>query len=408
MSYGQMGVDYELRVDFHRLRADRLAKSKKALKDSGLGALVCFDADNIRYVTSATIGEWARDKMQRYCILPKNEDPILFDIGARVASQLQPRGAPWLKGRVKPAVSWGRGTIPKVTGGAEKCAAIIKETLAEYGLEKEPIGFDLMDPIIMKALQEAGIQIEDGQTPMLEARLIKTDDEIELLDMSAMIVDNMYYELARNIRPGVTENELKGIAYKALYSMGADWVANVNSISGPRTNPHHHDATDRRLRPGDIIFFDVVNSFCGYCTCYYRTFCVGKPNEKQKEVYAQCLKWLMDSIEVVKPGVTTADIAKVWPGPEVLGFENENEAFANQFGHGIGMNNWELPVISRAFSLEYPYPIRENMVFALETYAGKKGEEFGVRLEDEIVVTSTGPRLLTKFPMDELMACPIL
>lgn len=407
MSFGTLAVDYEQRVDFARLRKDRTEKAKKALKDSGLGAFVCFDPDNIRYVTSATIGEWARDKLQRYCILPKNAEPILFDIGSRVAAQLESHGAPWLKGRVKPAVSWGRGTIPKETGAVDKCVLLIKNTLAEYGVEREPIGFDLMDAILVEALQRAKIEIADGQTPLLKARSIKTPEEIELLDLSAMMADAMYYEIAKNIRPGVRENELKGIAYKALYSMGADWVGNVNVVSGPRTNPHHHDATDRAIRPGDIVFLDVVNIFCGYATCYYRTFCCGKPNQEQKDLYAQCLKWIKDSIEIVKPGITTAHIASKWPGPEVLGYESEVEVLACQFGHGIGMNNWDLPVISQAFSLEHPYPIEEHMVLALETYSGPKGSKYGIRLEEEVVVTRTGHEIITKFPMDELLTCPI-
>ena len=161
MSFGTMAVDYELRVDFPRLRQDRLEKSQKALESSGLGAFVCFDQDTIRYITSADIGPWGRDKMMRYCILPKGSAPILFEIGTRVDFQLRPAGAPWLKGRVKPAISWGRGAVPEEVGAVDRCVAQIKDTLTEYGVEEEPIGFDLMDVLLLKALQRAGIQIEE-------------------------------------------------------------------------------------------------------------------------------------------------------------------------------------------------------------------------------------------------------
>lgn len=408
MSTGTMAVDCELRLDFPRLRRDRMDKAKQALKKSGLGALVCFDQDNIRYITSADIGPWGRDKMMRYCILPKDEAPILFEIGTRVDFQLRPNGAPWLKGRVKPAVSWGRGAVPKEVGAVEKCVAQIKGALAEYGLEKEPIGFDIIDVLLMKALQKAGIQIEDGHTPLLEARMIKTKEEIELLDMSAMMVDAAYYEIAKSIRPGIREIDLVGIAHKTLYSLGADWVDNINCVSGPRANPHPHDFTDRVIRPGDLVFLDIQNVFCGYRTCYYRTFCCGKPNEEQKELYAQCIKWLNDSIEAVKPGGTTADIASKWPGPEVLGKRDELEVLACQWGHGLGVSLWEYPIISRAWSLEYPQVIEENMVFALETLSsGPPDSVNSVRVEEEIVVTSTGHKVITKFPAQELLACPI-
>ena len=407
MSFGTLAVDFELRVDFPRLRKERLEKAKEALKDSGLGALVCFDPDNIRYITSATIGAWARDKMQRYSILPKNADPILFEVGSRAAVQLEPRVAPWLGGRVKNSIAWGRGAIPKEVGAVDKCVAQIKENLAEYGLEKEPIGFDVMDSIFVKALQRAGIEIEDGQTPMLEARAIKTPDEIELLDIAAMMVDAAYYEVAKNIKPGIKENELVAIANKVLYDRGSDRVEAINCCSGPRTNPHHHDFTDRTIRPGDIVYLDIMHSYCGYRTCYYRTFCYGKPTEEQKKLYDQCRSWLDDSIAAVKAGGTTADIASQWPGPEVLGCKTENEVLACQWGHGLGLGLWEFPIVSRAWSLEHPEPIKENMVFALETFSGPKGGKHGIRIEDEIVVTSTGPRVITTFPSEELIACPI-
>jgi Xaa-Pro dipeptidase len=243
---------------------------------------------------------------------------------------------------------------------------------------------------------------------MLQARLIKTQDEIELLDVAAMMADGAFYELARAIRPGIRENDLVGIANKVLYSMGSDKVEAVNCCSGPRTNPHHHDFTDRRLRPGDIVFFDIMHSFCGYRTCYYRTFCVGNPTQEQKDRYEECLIWLRNSMKPVRSGATTKDIAMQWPGPEVLGCTSEQEVLACQWGHGIGMSIWELPCISRAWSIDHPYPLKENMVMALETYAGPAGSDFGIRIEEELVVTSTGYKVLTKFPVDELIACPVL
>jgi len=407
MSYGSTSVDFELRIDFARLRKDRLKKSKEQLNRSGLGALLCFDPDNIRYITSATIGEWARDKMNRFAILPLNDGPVLFDVGSRVMVQNDPHGAPWLKRQVRPAVSWGRGAVPHEVKAVEKCAKTIKQTLKENGAEKEPLGIDIMDFPLYKALTSEGIEIADGQAPMLQARLIKTEEEIELLDMAAMMADCTYYELARAVRPGMRENDLVGIANQALYSYGSDKVECVNSISGPRTNPHHHDFTDRRLRPGDIVFFDIMHSYCGYRTCYYRTFSVGKPTGEQTERYKECLTWLQDSIKVVKPGATTKQIASKWPGPEVLGCKQESEVLACQWGHGIGMSIWELPVISRAWSLEKPYTLRENMVIALETYAGPKDSDFGIRIEEEVVVTSSGHKVITRFPVEELIACPI-
>jgi Xaa-Pro dipeptidase len=155
-----------------------------------------------------------------------------------------------------------------------------------------------------------------------------------------------------------------------------------------------------------MIYIDVVNVFNGYKTCYYQTFVCGKPSAKQLIVYKQCRDWLWSAIDRVKPGVTTADIASVWPSAGEIGYENESQAFALQLGHGVGITHWAKPVISRLFSLEHPEEIRENMVIALETYAGSGND--GARIEEMLAVTKDGYRLLTKFPSENLISCPLV
>lgn len=404
MSFGTIGVDYEIRVNFDRLRKERLERAKAQLKKGDLGAFLCFDPDNIRYITSTHAPLWTRDKMTRYCILPRDADPVLFDVGHLAAVRKDPRCAPWLGDRVRPAISWCRGAAPKEIKGAESCVAALKKILTDQGVADEPVGLDIFDVPLMKALNNAKIEIADGQSELQEARSIKTEDEIELMNIAAMMVDAAFDRIARAIRPGVKENELVALVNNTCFLLGAEEVS-VNCESGPRTNPHHHDFSDRAIRPGDLVFLDIHQKFNGYMTCYYRTFSCGKPTQEQKDLYQDCLNWLQTSIKAVKPGATTADIAKCWPGPEVLGLKTEQEALANQWGHGLGLSLWEIPIVSRAFSLEYPYPIKKNMVFALETYAGPKGGKNGVRIEDELVVTDTGAEVITKYPRDELIAC---
>jgi Xaa-Pro dipeptidase len=407
MSLGTMNVDYELRIDFDRLRKERLEKAKEQLKKNDLGALLCFDPANIRYITSTHAPMWTRNKMTRYCILPKNSDPVLFEVGSLGLARKEPHGTPWLKDRIKPAVTWGRGAIPEEVNAVKKHVETVQEVLKDHGVEDEPLGVDLLDVPLINTFNNEKITIADGQKTMLHARLIKTRDEIELLKTAAMMVDVAYDRVGRAIKPGIRENDLVALVNQTLYSLGSEEVEHVNVESGPRTNPHHHDFSDRAIRPGDLVFLDVSHFFNGYATCYYRTWVCGKPTKEQKDLYNDCLTWLQESIKVVKPGITTADIANQWPGPEVLGVKTEQEALANQWGHGIGVGSWELPVISRAFSLDYPFPIKENMVFALETYAGPRGGKHGVRIEEEIVVTSNGCEIITKYPVDELKICDI-
>ena len=401
MTFGTMDVDFEERVNYERLRQERLAKVKEQLQAHNLGALMCYDFDNIRYITGTHVGEWARNKMIRYAILPKGAGPLLYD----PAASAKRKNTPWIADSVFPAVGSMRGAIPSKVGNIEALAKSVKEVLHKYGVANQPLGIDILDVPFYQALEKEGIEVADGQQAMLDARVIKTKDEIELLKLAAAMVDAAYGEIARGIKPGVRENDLVAIANNTLFTLGSDLVECVNSVSGTRAQPHPHTFSDRIIRPGDMIFLDIMHSFNGYRTCYYRTFVCGKPTKAQLEAYEKAWTWLKRSIDAVKPGVTTADVARAWPAAEEFGFKDEKEAFLLQFGHGIGMSIWEKPVISRLFSLDHPFPIKEGMTFALETYCASEDGQGAARIEEEVVVTKDGCERLFKFPCEELISC---
>ncbi len=400
-SYGTMGVDWEQRVDFDRLRRERLAKAKEALAKSEMGALLCFDMNNVRYLTATHIGTWAQDKISRFTLLPQNDEPILWDFGS--AARHHQLNCPWLGERSRPGISLLRGAMSPEMGRAENVAMKIKIELEMRGLLHEPVGIDVIEPPILFALQKLGIKVIDGQQLMSNIRMIKTVDELTLLNMSAGMVDAAYEELYRFLRPGVQENEAVGLASKVLYDMGSEYVEGVNAISGERCSPHPHVFSDRALRPGDPIYFDILHSYMGYRTCYYRTFTIGYGSHALNDAYRRCRDILDASIALIKPGRTTAEVASVWPKAQEFGFPNEEAAFALQFGHGIGLAIWEKPVISRLVSLEHSYELKPGMVFALETFWPSKDGYTAARIEEEIVVTETGHEVLTRFPAEKLM-----
>ena len=261
----------------------------------------------------------------------------------------------------------------------------------------------MADLVTIEALQRAGVQVTDGSQVLLDARKIKTAQEIALLDQSAGLVDAVYDEIYRMLRPGVYEHEIVGRAHQLLFELGSEHVEAINAVSGDRCNPHPHVFSDRLLRPGDQAFFDIIHSFMGYRTCYYRTFNVGGVTQSQLDAYTQCREWLDSAIDLVRPGTTTDQIASVWPTAQELGFEDEQSCFGLQFGHGLGVGLYEAPMISRVHSLDNPIQIEEGMVFALETYCPATDGESAARIEEEVVVTASGCRLITKFPADELL-----
>jgi Xaa-Pro aminopeptidase len=400
-TFGLMGVDWEKRVNLDRLRRERLSRIKAALKKSEMGALLCFDMNNIRYITATHIGTWAMDKLVRFSLLPQDDEPIMWDFGS--AARHHQIYCPWLGERSRAGISTLRGATHPGSGLAEDVAKKIKIELEKRKLHNEPVGVDVIELPVLFALQAQGIKVVDGQQLMHEVRKIKTQDEITLLNTACMMVDSAYDELYRFMKPGVKENECVGVVSKVLYDLGSEHVEGVNAISGERCSPHPHVYTDRVLRPGDPAFFDILHSYNGYRTCYYRTFAIGSASAAMNDAYKRCRDYMDAAISIVKPGITTADVVKLWPKAEEFGFANEEAAFALQYGHGVGLSIWEKPIFSRLVSLDHPEVIEEGMVFALETYWPASDGWSAARLEEELVVTKDGCEIITRFPSEKLL-----
>ena len=398
---GHMGVDYETRVDFDRLRNYRITRAKESLAASGCGSFLLFDFYNIRYVTQTWVGGALGDKMTRYSLLTRGGEPMLWDFGSAVRHhQLY---SPWLeKENNRPGMLGMRGAVAPSAGLMERAVKEIKGLLEDAGVANEPVGVDIVEPAFLFEMQKQGLKVVDAQQFMLDARVIKNSDEIMLLNQAAAMVDGVYQKIASKLMPGVRENQIVALANKMLYEMGSDQVEAVNAISGERCNPHPHNFTDRIIRPGDQAFFDIIHSYNGYRTCYYRTFSVGSATQPQRDAYKKAREWMDAAIESVKVGIGTDDIAKVWPKAQDFGFANELAAFGLQFGHGLGLGLHERPIISRLNSIDNPVEIKAGMVFALETYCPASDGVSAARIEEEVVVTETGIHILTKFPADEL------
>src|SRR3954471_24209988 len=399
-TYGTMAVDWEQRVDMERLRTERLARAKQFLKESELGALLCFDMNNIRYITATHIGTWAYDKLIRFCLLPQDGEPILWDFGS--AARHHAIYCPWLDGdeRSRAGISTLRGAVE---GRAESVAEKIRVELEKHGLLKEPVGVDFIELPVLFALQQAGVQVVDGQALMQDVRKIKTEDEITLLNTACAMVDSAYDELYRAMRPGFRENDCVALVNKKLFELGSEHVEGVNAISGERCAPHPHVFTDRMLRPGDPAYFDILHSYNGYRTCYYRTFAVGSASRALVDAYKRCRDILDQAISLIRPGATTAEVVEVFPRAPDFGFPDEEAAFALQYGHGVGLSIWEKPIFSRLVSFDYPETIEEGMVFALETFWPASDGWSAARIEEQLVVTKDGGEVTTRCPAEDLL-----
>ena len=400
---GFMNVDWEQRVDFERLRDWRLQRVREQLEAFELGALLLFETSNIRYATSTHIGYWAFNKGERYALVTREGGPWIWDFGSAARAHRLQLPHLYDEENSRGGNTGLQGAIAPSAGLHAAAMSEIRDVLADQGLAGAPIGVDMAETSIFLELVAQGFDVRDGQQPMMMAREVKSPDEIMLLTQACAMVDGVYQHIFEALKPGIRESQIVALATAYLFDVGAETVEAVNSIAGERCSPHPHVFSDRLLRPGDQAYFDIINVFNGYRTCYYRTFAVGRASQPQRDAFKQAREWMDAAIALVRPGSTTDEIARVWPEAHEYGFENEMEAFGLQFGHGVGVGLHERPIISRLNSLTEPIEITEGMVFALETYAPATDGRSAARIEEEVVVTADGPRIITLFPCEELM-----
>ena len=287
-TYGTMAVDWERRIDFDRLRRERLARIKDMLAKSEMGSVLCFDMNNVRYITATHIGTWAQDKISRFTLLPQGDEPIL-GLRIRAPSPAELR----LAGRASRAgIPLMRGAMSPEMGRSEEVARKIKVELEKRNLHKEPVGVDVVEPPILFALQKEGLTIVDGQQLMSDAREIKTVDEISLLTHSAGMVDAAYYDLYRAMKPGMRENDAVALVAHKLYEMGSVCRGCQRDLGRACEPAPARVLRSCMMRPGDPVFYDILHSYMGYRTCYYRCFAISSASHRLVDAYKRCRDYL--------------------------------------------------------------------------------------------------------------------
>ena len=394
---GPEAVDWSERINMARMREERLAKAKLSLKKNGIGAALLMRPENIRYVTS-TRGADFIDQL-RYCIAFAEHDPIMYEM---------PPGhlfgtCPWIKPEnLRLAILWANEACGReaTLERAKKFARLIKQDLKEKGLDKEKLGIDKIDEPAHQALKEAGIETVDVMPAMLEARAVKTEDEINCLQMAVAIAEVGWYALYQALKPGVLFRDLIGIAKNAMHHAGADDTWGV--LVGSRSTGIVH--------VGDVVTVDFCRiTYMGYNTCYYRNVIVGRaPNAKEKDMHRRSYERVYNVIEAIKPGASTADIAKFWLPCKERGYPTEEYVWCEDLAHGLGLWLYEYPIIDRMFSIDHPMTLEKGMTMAVE--AMEFDPAVGrTKLEEMIVVGDDGAEIMTKMPVKDMMiANPII
>ncbi len=380
-------------IDMTALRAERLARLQASMRAHGVPACLFFHQANIRYATGTNVMKiWSSETFSRHCVVPAEGEPVLFEAEtSRDVSAMKIRD-------VRVATTWQ--FIPsRAEQLSREWAAELKTLLRELGADDGPLGLDQLDTVGFNALANAGIEVVDSTAITMGARDIKTPQEIGLIKINGAIGDAMLGDFERAIRPGVHEHELLATITDTLLQNQGEYVFTRLVSSGRNTNPWGSEARDKIVMPGDLVAVDTdAYGVEGYMIDVSRTFLCGEEaSPGQIEVYKIAHDMMVQMRELLRPGMTYDEYARACPALPQRFRAQQYECMV----HGIGLQD-ESP------SIYYPDQapnltdsvLTPDMALCLEVYVGEVGGHYGVKLEDQVLVTETGAELLCTYPYD--------
>lgn len=389
--FGQMGVDWEERVNFDRLRRERLQKAKDAMEKADVDALFIFCNEDVRYVTGYR-GHLSPVPVvgQQTVLLPRGGDPVLYS-GDHAHARAR---MTWMDPE---NIHPGRAFI-RTEGGTVKWADAVKSRFGTFAGKK--IGVDMWTKGLSDWLPKQFPKAEfvDGKEVLNPAKMIKTQDEIQCQYIATMITEAGFQVLLQNLKPGIKECELLALAWGKFTSLGSEWTQCANIVtSGPSTAPYRRFTSDRIIREGDLVIVDIGACYSGYWGDFTRTFVCGDvmPTKEQIDLHQEAYDTLFNSCAEAVVGKTNADIGKRLNDPKA----NPHSAGVSS-GHGAGTSPWEPPYVT-GLSPDAIIPLQPNILFSIEPYAGIPGIG-GIRLENQLFVTDgPEPNIFTTLPFDE-------
>jgi Xaa-Pro aminopeptidase len=399
--YSIGGTDYLAGINFERMRSERLARTRSALKRHNLAAALFVRHENIRY-TLAVKGHAFAPQLS-YALVFADHDPILYELGDMV--EHQKLYCPWLRpDNIRTSYCW----LDSICGPegarqeAKRFADAIVADLKAAGVFGERIGVDALDEPGRNALRVAGVELVDVKPAIMQARRCKTPDEIACMETAVAISNNGYTSFL-DFKPGMRERDGGAAMHAAMIRAGAEFASGGVRSKLNTYDVYHHGNTDRIVDAGDLVVVNTCGTtFAGYRVCVYRSFILGrKPNAKERDFYSRCYDRVYGIIDKMKPGASTADAAKALLPSNTWGYREEQSLLVAEVGHGIGMT-YEEPVISRIWSFDHPQVLEPGMVIAVECREGEWGYG-GVRLEEMVLITETGNRIISTYPSDQII-----
>lgn len=383
-------------MDLARLRAGRLARLQASMRALDVGCCLLFNEPNIRYATGASaMPIWSNTTFVRCALVPAEGRPILFE---------HPNSAHLLSGfdvEVRPMHAWEFLDASDAEAGVFARETV--EAMGDLGVPAGRLAVDRLGTPGFLVLQDLGVTLVDSAPATRAAREIKTPEEVALLELNGAIVVEMLMAFEAALAPGVRERDLLAVLADTLLRSGGEHLATSTVCSGPNTNPWRAQATARALERGDLVYVDTdAVGVEGYFSCVSRTFLCGgvRPTRAQRDAYRAAHDWLLGVRELVRPGITCAELAERAPALPERYLPQRYECMA----HGIGLEE-ESPSVAYPIDPQ-PNPdrvLREDMAIVVELYAGEVGGRDGVKLGDQVLVTTDGTKSLSPYPYGDAL-----
>ncbi len=396
---GPFHVGYEARVDLDALRRKRIARADEQRRNAGLDALLVWKDENCRYLTDLRPQLIAgKTTALNGALLIEGRAPILFCSGGE--RDRVDRTMPWIE---------EAHTIPIVE---EKALVdglvrdILGPVLRQYGLVDAKLGLDESNMVFYKSLTSLfpKLQVEDGDTPMQQARMIKLPEEIVLIEEATALADAVCATATAAVADGVRECEVAGEAMRTLFRLGGEYAHVMTPFvaSGEHMAPPHRICSDKLIRHGDVVFIDIGAAWGGYFGDMARTVICGKASDEQKKIYTAVYEALQAGIAEMRPGRTNKDAANALiKAADKYGLGGR---FLSLFiGHGVGIGANEPPYVGETLPGAPTFAFQPGMVFAIEPLIWVEGIRGGggVRLEEMVLVTQRGPHVMSRAPFDD-------
>ncbi|NNE73772.1 MAG: aminopeptidase P family protein [Acidimicrobiales bacterium] len=384
--------------DLPAMRQYRLDRIVEQLHQRDLGGIILFDPMNIRYATDSTNMQiWVMHNGARYCWVGADASVIVWDFYDCEFLAAHSH----VVDEVRPAI--GSTFFLAGTRYAEKArrwAAEMLDVIAAHAGGNARIAIDQCHYLGYKELEAAGITIEFGQEVMEMARSIKSPDELAAMRCAVHACETTMTELAEALTPGMTEREVWAMLHAGNIARAGEWIETQILASGPRTNPWMQEASSRVIADGDLVGYDtdLVGPY-GMMVDISRTLRAGggSPTPDQQDVHALAVEQIERNLELLRPGASLHDLChKAWMPPV-----DEYRHYCVLF-HGVGQCDEYPEVVFPEAWDEWGFDahLEPGMVLTVESYVGAHAGGEGVKLEEQVLVTETGPQRFSTISLD--------